>query len=152
MQRLVRITMNMYIALVCWVLAAWAWPSRNPFDTPFSELTLGTVFRTIVSLYLWFYVFLRGFESLSEDKFWPWRWTLDIVKSLAARIGMLAVLFGGYWVISEDKKFGALLYEWPILTGIIVFVAMSWIVLMPDEEIFGPKPNNNPAPPEQPLS
>ena len=130
--------MHMYIAIISACVAAFFWPERNVFDVPFSELTLKLIAASAISAYFAYCAFKFVFHSFEEDKFWPWQWTKQIVKSLLARSGMLIALAGFSYVVIEHTKLGPKILDYPIITVIALFIATTIIVCMSDDDIFGP--------------
>ena len=129
--------MHMYVAAIFAVIAMFFYPERNVTIIPFAELTLKLLATTAIFLYLAYCSIKFVFHSFVEDKFWPWRWTKRIALSLASRSAMLAVLAGVIYLVSEHTKWGPMINEYPIISLIIIFIVASWIMFVPDEEIFG---------------
>lgn len=140
--------MNMYISALFAIAALFVWPDKNIVDVPFSQLTLKLIGTTIVFLYLAYASLKFVFHSFAEDKFWPWRWTAQVIKSLLLRCGFLGILGFVMWIISENEKWNALANEYSITSLILVFIAVTWIVCVSDEEFFEKSPNNS----EQPVA
>lgn len=124
----------MYWAIILAFVAMLVWPERNILDTPFSELTLGLIFKTVFGVWMWYCVIKVGFSSFEKDTFWPWRWNKRVITLLAMRGGWLALIALGVWGIMEHKKFGELAENYSTIFLAIIFIAVTSAICMPDEQ------------------
>jgi hypothetical protein len=134
--------MRMYGAMLLAALALVVWPDRNILEVPFSQLTLGLIGKTIFFLFVGYWALQAVFLSLAKDNFWPWRWTKRVVTLLVIRAAIVSAISLGAWAISEHKKFGPWAQEYPMISLIILFIAITIAVCMPDDELLADQPES----------
>lgn len=125
----------MYFAILIAVLAAYVWPERNIADVPFAELTLKMIATTVFALWLGYLAIVFVIDSFKMDSFWPWKWTLRIVQLLCIRAGLLGLIALALWGMASVPKYDRYLDEYPIITGIVLLIAVSWAICVDDEEL-----------------
>lgn len=137
----------MYGAVLVALLAAFCWPDRNIADVPFSELTLKMIGGAIFSLWLGYHALMLAFASIEKDSFWPWRWTRRIIAILAIRAVLLAGLGYGLVELAASRRWAPVVTEHLILVLMLLFVLVTLIVCIDDDELVGPNflRKNNPS-------
>ncbi|NYE27309.1 uncharacterized protein YjbI with pentapeptide repeats [Rhodanobacter sp. K2T2] len=84
------------VLLVLWGMYVYPGDISN---IPFAQLTMAKLVDAILSGALFVGAVYLGFESLSKDKIWPWRWTWLYVASLLARTVACCFLIGTFYFI-----------------------------------------------------
>lgn len=125
----------MYFAMLMVGLALYVWPDQGIVEVPFSQLTLKMLATAAFALWLGYLAIRLGFDSLSKDRFWPWRWTRQIVKFLSIRLGLLVAIVFGSWMFLTQTKFGPWLSDHPVLSAIAIFISVTYVVCVDDREL-----------------
>ncbi len=127
--------MRMYGALLLALVTGYFWPEVNVFEVPFAELTLKLIIGTGIAAWLAYVAVMLGFSSFEKDRFWPWKWTRPVIKTIAVRVGWLVAFFGGAAVfMSGWPKFNTLVNEYPVISALIAFVVLSFCICAEDKD------------------
>ena len=113
--------MNLIDAIFFLFFAIYIFPD-NFFNIPIFDWSLKNIFKAILSAGGIIHGINFFVKSLSDDKVWPWNWTMPYFKNLCIKVSIILIIVVFFHYLIEHRNYNQ--------TFSLIFCAICILVVM----------------------